>query len=237
MALKVIGAGFGRTGTLSMKVALETLGYARCHHMTEVFASAQQARMWDEIGRGEAADWDKVFAGFQASVDFPSASYWRELAEYYPDAKIILTTRSFESWYRSARETIWTLQKVMPGWLKWLVPRLRTIDRMVTHTVWGRVFHGRFEDYEYVREVFRRHKADVKATIPAGRLLVFEPKQGWAPLCAFLDCPVPDIPFPHVNDTAEFRKRISVMKALRAIPVAAGATALAAIVVLFVMFQ
>lgn len=237
MTLKVIGAGFGRTGTLSMKAALEKLGYVKCHHMIEVFASAEQMRMWDEIGKGVDPDWDKVFAGFEAAVDFPSAAYWRELAEHYPDARVVLTTRSFESWYKSASETIWAVGAAMPGWMKALVPKARTITRMVNNTVWARVFHGRFEDYEYARKVFEDHEAAVKAAIPPERLLVFEPKQGWAPLCAFLGKPVPEEPFPHVNDTAEFKKRVAQMKRMEAIPLALGAAVLAAIVVLFVMFQ
>ena len=237
MTLKVIGAGFGRTGTLSMKAALEQLGYVKCHHMLEVFASADQLRMWDEIGRGGEPDWDTVFDGFQASVDFPSSAYWRELAEHYPDAKVILTTRSFESWHKSARETIWAVGAAMPGWMKTLVPKARTITRMVDNNVWARVFHGRFEDYEYARKVFEDHEAAVKAAIPPERLLVFEPKQGWEPLCAFLDKPVPDGPFPHVNDTADFKKRVAQMKRIEAVPLFAGGAALVAVLVLFLMFQ
>lgn len=237
MALRVIGAGFGRTGTLSMKAALERLGYVKCHHMTEVFPNADQLRMWDEIGRGENPGWDKVFDGYESSVDFPSASYWRELADHYPDAKVILTTRSFESWYKSASETIYPSSARIPGWIKALVPKAKTATRMVDNTVWGRVFQGRFEDYEYARKVFEDHEAEVKATIPPERLLVFEPKQGWEPLCAFLGKDVPDEPFPRVNDTAEFKKRIAQMQAMTAVPYVLGGAVLAAIVLLFVMFQ
>ena len=238
MALKVIGAGFGRTGTLSMKAALERLGYVKCHHhMLEVFRSGEQLRLWDDIGKGAEPRWDEVFEGFEAAVDFPSAAYWRELAEAYPDAKVILTTRSFESWHKSASETIWAIGAALPKWIKLLVPKARTIDRMVNNNVWSRVFQGRFEDYEYARKVFEDHEAAVKATIPPERLLVFSPKEGWGPLCAFLGKPVPDEPFPHVNDTADFRKRIAGMKRLEAIPFVAGAAVLAVIVMLFLMFQ
>ncbi|MCA8901592.1 MAG: sulfotransferase family protein [Hyphomonas sp.] len=237
MALKVIGAGFGRTGTLSMKAALERLGYVKCHHMMEVFPSPDQVRMWDEIGQGKDPGWDTVFEGFEASVDFPSSSYWRELADYYPEAKVILTTRSFESWYKSASETIYPSSAKIPGWMKALVPKVKTITRMVDNTVWGRVFHGRFEDYEYARKVFEEHEAAVKATIPSERLLVFEPKQGWEPLCAFLGKDVPDEPFPRVNDTAEFKKRIAQMKRLEAVPFVLGAAVLAAVLILLLLFQ
>lgn len=237
MALKVIGAGFGRTGTLSLKTALEQLGYFRCHHMLEVLGNPEQVELWDQIGKGAEPDWDQVFADFEAAVDFPSAAYWREIAEYYPDAKVILTTRSFESWHKSARETIWAVTASMPAWVKLMIPKARTMNRMTRNTIWARVFHGRFEDYEYARKVFEDHEAAVKAAIPPERLLVFEPKQGWGPLCAFLDKPVPDEPFPHINDTAEFRKRVAQMRLLEGIPLAIGAAALAVIIVLFVMFQ
>ncbi|MEZ5947430.1 MAG: sulfotransferase [Hyphomonas sp.] len=237
MALKVIGAGFGRTGTLSMKAALQRLGYVKCHHMMEVMPNADQLRMWDAIGKGAPPDWDKVFAGYQASVDFPSVGYWREIADHYPDAKIILTTRSFESWHKSASETIYAVGKSVPGWMKVLIPKARTITRMVDNTVWARVFHGRFEDYEYARKVFEEHEAAVKAAFPPERLLVFEPKQGWEPLCAFLGKEVPDEHFPHVNDTEDFKKRVAQMKAMEAIPMVLGAAVLAAIVMLFVLFQ
>lgn len=237
MALEVIGAGFGRTGTLSMKAALERLGYVKCHHMMEVFPSTEQLRLWDEIGEGATPDWDEVFAGFQASVDFPSAAYWSEIAEHYPDAKVILTTRSFESWYKSASETIYAASTHMPGWMRAIIPKARTINRMVNNTVWSRVFHGRFEDYEYARKVFEDHEAAVKAAFPPERLLVFEPKQGWEPLCQFLEKDVPDEPFPHVNDTEDFKKRVAQMKRMESVPFALGAAALAAIVILFVMFQ
>lgn len=237
MALEVIGAGFGRTGTLSMKAALERLGYVKCHHMMEVFASADQLHLWDKIGQGAEPDWDKVFAGFQASVDFPSAAYWREIAEHYPDAKVILTTRSFESWYKSASETIYATSSHMPGWMKTIIPKARSINRMVNNTVWSRVFHGRFEDYEYTSKVYEDHEAAVKAAIPPERLLVFEPKQGWEPICKFLGKEIPDEPFPHVNDTAEFKRRVAQMKRMESIPFVLGAIGLAAVIMLFVMFQ
>jgi hypothetical protein len=228
MALKVIGAGFGRTGTLSMKAALERLGYNKCHHMIEVFASGDQVNQWHKLAEGAPPDWDAVFQGFEASVDFPSSAYWRELAAHYPDAKVILTTRSFESWYKSASETIYAVSAAMPGWMK-LVPRGKKIDRLVDGNVWQRVFHGKFEDKEYTRKIFEQHEANVKAAFPSERLLVFEPKQGWEPLCAFLAKEVPEGAFPRVNDTAEFHRNIALMKRMQLVPyVAAGVAILVA---------
>lgn len=218
MTLKVIGAGFGRTGTLSLKAALEKLGYTKCHHMLEVFASPKQGRMWKAIGEGAKPDWDEVFDGFQASVDFPACVFWRELAEKYPDAKVVLSVRSADSWYKSASETIFAVGKVVPGWLKVLVPHVGRIFGMHGNLIRDRTFGGKLEDAEHAKAVFERHNALVKATIPAERLLVFEAKQGWEPLCAFLGVPVPEGPYPNVNDTAEFKRRIGIMKALQLAP-------------------
>lgn len=218
MGLKVIGAGFGRTGTLSLKAALEQLGYAKCHHMLEVIKSPEQGRHWHAIGRGETPDWDKVFDGFQAAVDFPACIFYRELADKYPDAKVVLSVRSADSWYKSASETIFAVGKVVPGWLKFVVPHVGRVFGMHANLIRDRTFGGSQDDPVNAKAVFERHNAEVKAAIPADRLLVFEAKQGWAPLCAFLGVPIPATPYPNVNDTAEFKKRIGIMKVLRWAP-------------------
>ena len=227
MTLKVIGAGFGRTGTLSMKVALEKLGYNKCHHMLEVMSSARQVDLWYEIAQGGVPDWDAVFDGFAASVDFPSSYYYKELAQRYPDAKIVLTTRDFDRWYQSANETIWELSNSVPGWMK-LIPRGRKTDRMVFGIVWDRCFGGRFEDKAHAESVFNDHIAEVKASVPEDRLLVMEVKDGWEPLCQFLGHEIPEEPFPHVNETDDFKKRIKLMKRLALVPWVLGAAALVA---------
>jgi len=217
MTLKVIGAGFGRTGTASTKAALERLGYSKCHHMHEVLSNAKQIDAWHRISQGEGPDWDAVFDSFEASVDFPSAGYWEELADYFPDAKIVLTTRSFESWYESASDTIYAVTTGIRGWLL-IVPRARKIKEMVYGTIWDRVFHGQFENKSAAKAVFEKHEADVKAAFPAERLLVFHPKEGWEPLCAFLGKPVPAEPFPNVNDREDFRTRVTLLGRLRVLP-------------------
>ena len=230
MPLQVIGAGFGRTGTLSMKAALEQLGYGKCHHMLEVFASDDQIDIWHRISQGETPNWDQVFEGFGASVDFPSASYWRELAAQYPDVKIILTSRSFESWYESATETIYAVSKEMPAWTR-MIPKPRKINEMIYGAIWERVFGGQFEDKDAAQRVFEQHEADVKAAFPPDRLLVFHPKEGWEPLCTFLGKPVPDTAFPNVNDRSDFQNRIGLFRRLQLVPYAVGgAIALAALI-------
>jgi len=227
MALKVIGAGFGRTGTLSMKAELERLGYRKCHHMTEVFSSAAQVDHWHAIALGETPDWDAIFEGYEASVDFPSSAYWRELAAHYPDAKVVLTLRDADSWYESARQTIWAITLAMPGWAKLLVPRARKIDTMVRTLIWKNVFDDRFEDAAHAKAVYARHIEEVKAALPPERLLVMHVKEGWGPLCAFLGHELPDTPFPRVNDTAAFQKRIRAMKMVGLLPWLVGGLAVA----------
>ena len=105
MSLDVIGPGFGRTGTASLKRALEILGLGPCHHMEECFAHPEQAAYWQDLLAGKSVDWDRVFAGFKSQVDWPGAHYWRELIAAYPDAKVVLSVRPEESWWKSCMTT------------------------------------------------------------------------------------------------------------------------------------
>ena len=219
--LAVIGAGLGRTGTLSLHAALERLGFAPCEHMTNCFAHPERFALWLEAARrkrvGAPVDWRPLFSGYRATVDWPGAFFWRELVAAHPDAKVILTVRDPERWYESARNTIYTATeertatrraRLLYGLLAWLDPRAGRGFRTVQETVWDGTFTGRFLDREEALRIFAAHNAAVQATVPADRLLVFDVKQGWAPLCAFLGVPVPEgEPFPHVNDAADFSRR------------------------------
>src|SRR6516165_581331 len=209
MPIQVIGAGLGRTGTLSLKAALEELGFVKCYHMVEVFARMDDARIWDAAVRGEPVDWERLFAGYRATVDLPSCLFYRELLAKYPEAKVILTVRDPERWYDSVRQTIHLLGNAFPKWTVWLLsPRQRVFQRMLD-CLWDRLFQGRFEDRAFAIDVFNRHNEQVRRDVPAVRLLVYEISQGWGPLCAFLGVPVPEgKPFPHLNDAAEFRARL-----------------------------
>jgi hypothetical protein len=237
MPIKVIGAGLGRTGTLSLKAALEELGFTRCYHMTEVLAHLDDARVWDDAGRGEPVAWDKLFAGYQATVDWPGCSFYRELLRQYPEAKVILTVRDPERWYESALRTIYYVRHAFPAWSGLIFPPMRGFRRMLDRIVWEGTFQGRFEDRSFAIEVFNRHNEQVRRDVPADRLLVYEVRDGWGPLCAFLGVPVPEgKPFPHLNDAAEFRARIRRgARAVRAIGYAV--LGLAALVVLVVAIR
>lgn len=210
--MKVIGAGFGRTGTLSTKRALELLGFGPCYHMEEVMKHPSHARTWAAAVRGEEVDWRSFFQGWGAAVDWPACSYYQDLMKAYPDARVLLTVRDEERWYQSARETIFQASAGFPR--AFVVPRLPVmgaIARTAIELVWRRTFGGRFLDRAHALQVYRDHVAEVKRVVPADRLLVFDVKQGWEPLCRFLGVPVPAEPFPHFNDTAEFKRRILAM--------------------------
>jgi hypothetical protein len=218
MSLEVIGAGFGRTGTNSLKVALETLGYEKCHHMKEVIPNRRQIELWDAISRGQDVDWDEVFEGFAASVDWPSSAYYKELAERYPDAKVVLSVRDAEGWYVSVSETIYQFNTVAPRWIRRLFKTPRTLVQMVNRIVWGGVFEGRFEEKEFAIRIFEEHIEEVKRTIPPRRLLVHQAKEGWEPLCAFLGKPVPDTPYPRVNEAKEMKRMIVLLRWIDRLP-------------------
>lgn len=196
MPLKVIGAGLGRTGTMSLKLALEQLGFGPCYHMFEVFReAAQRVPHWERVTRGENVDWEEVFAGFQATVDWPACNYYRELMARYPEAKVILSLRPADKWFASTQATILAdtqFEGTRPPFIK------RIVDAIV-----GEDWHDRSR----LMSAFERHNAAVRATVPKDRLLVFEAAQGWEPLCAFLGVPVPATPYPRVNTTEEFRAR------------------------------
>ena len=209
MALKVVGAGFGRTGTLSLKSALERLGFGPCYHMMEVFSRPEHIAMWHRLAFEHAMDWDKIFRGFQATVDWPAARWWREIAAHYPDAKVLLSVRDPEAWYKSMSDTIYQpMKSPAPDGAPELA---RLQSEMIRKSVLAETFDNRFEDKDHAIEVFKRHNQAVRDAIDPARLLVFDVREGWAPLCRFLGVPIPDEPFPRLNDTATTQAMIRMM--------------------------
>ena len=205
MNLQVIGAGFGRTGTHSLKIALEMLGFAPCYHMVEVFTHPGQSETWEEAARGHSIDWNALLGPYEAAVDWPASYFWRELMAFYPGAKVILTERDPEAWYKSMSQTI--LESVMrEADDSKLDPIRRAQRKMGRYIVSEKVFGGR-TDKEHVIDVYRRNGEAVRREVPPDRLLEFDAPQGWTPLCAFLGVPVPETPFPLTNTTEEFRAR------------------------------
>ncbi|WP_019632444.1 sulfotransferase family protein [Actinomadura atramentaria] len=197
--LTAIGAGFGRTGTSSLKAALELLGLGPCHHMKEVLDVPEQVRAWGRAAHGAPVDWGELLRGYRSAIDWPSARYWRALAARYPDARIILTERDPDAWYESTLNTIYAFSRQRAPMDD---PAMRAIREMVDATVWNGVFGGRFEDRAHAIGVYLRNSEEVRAEVPADRLLVYRPGDGWEPLCDFFGLPVPAEPYPHLNDRA-----------------------------------
>ena len=210
MTLRVIGAGFGRTGTLSMKGALEHLGLGPCYHMLEVMNRPENADAWYNAAQSGKADWDQILSGYHSTVDWPACHYWQTLAAHFPDAKVILTVRDEEAWWQSMSKTI--LRNFQNG-DEVVDPGRISMRRMTRDLIVERVFGGILDDRDHVLTAYRRNIEAVRAGLPKERLLVFDAAEGWAPLCAFLDLPVPAAPFPRTNTTQDFLDRMAERKA------------------------
>lgn len=207
MALSVIGSGFGRTGTMSLKTALEQLGFGPCHHMEEVFEHPEQVPHWQAVAAGKAVDWNTVFDGYGSQVDWPGSHVWRELAAAFPQAKVVHSMRPEASWWNSFSRTIakfFATYEEMP-----LPPHILAMSDAGMEMIGRQTFGGNFTDRETALAAYRRRAEQVRAAIPPERLLVFDVAEGWEPLCRFLGVAVPDGPFPHHNTTAEFWDLVS----------------------------
>jgi hypothetical protein len=201
MTLEILGAGFGRTGTLSLKAALAALGVAPCYHMVEVAAHPEHARIWAAARHAGTVDWSTLLAGYRAAVDWPAAAYWRELASTFPDARVILTIRTAQHWYESFSATIVALTS---GLAPPPQSGLRAIYDLTRELILDDIFGGRAHDAAHAISIYEAHNRAVVDTIPAARLLVHDPAAGWEPLCRFLGVPIPSAPFPHLNTRSEF---------------------------------
>jgi hypothetical protein len=203
MTLRVIGAGVGRTGTLSLKGALETLLGGTCYHMLEVFTHDDHVTMWCDAATGGDVDWAAMLADYNATSDFPACLFWRELSELYPDAPVLLSTRaSSQVWWESAHETIFSpmIEAVgaeRPDWL----------------AMWRTVSKARFTDQIHdeaaAKTAYDRHNDEVRSSFSPDRLIDWQPGDGWEPICERLGLAVPDTPFPHANTRAEMKAMIA----------------------------
>ncbi|HVT64819.1 MAG TPA: sulfotransferase [Mycobacteriales bacterium] len=198
MALKVVGAGLGRTGTNSLKVALEQLLGEPCYHMLEVIPRPEHIDVWAAAYDGTPPDWEQLYAGFGASVDWPAGPFWAQIAEAFPDALILLSVRDPDAWWQSASDTIFKGMAVAidgdpdSAWTQ-------MASRMVS------TFSPDWRDESAAKAAFVAHNDHVRRTAPGDRLLEWRASDGWAPICERLGVPVPDEPFPHVNTTDDFR--------------------------------
>jgi hypothetical protein len=212
--MKVIGAGLPRTGTLSQKVALEMLGFGPCYHMVNVLTNLPLSHQWEQAMDGDA-DWDEVFGEHESTVDWPGAFFYRELADAYPDAKVVLSTRDPEAWEKSMRTTIWDTiyghspaahiskarELVDPAWQHYI----QVMSRM-----WAAqgIFTGGELRPGQLAKAVARYQEQVQRNIPEDRLLVWSVQEGWEPLCRFLEVDVPEAQFPRLNDSKMYNDRI-----------------------------
>jgi hypothetical protein len=205
MTLRVVGAGLGRTGTHSLKVALEQLLGAPCYHMLEVLQHPESVSLWQDAVDEKPVDWNALMNGYVAAVDWPVVAFWPELADTFPDAIVLLSTRSSaEAWWKSANETIFEVtRRGRPD-----DPRMQAQLHMI-EGLFSR-FTPEWNDGEAARRAYDEHNAHVRATVPATRLVDWQPGDGWAPICRALELPVPEQPFPHVNTTDEFRAMVGL---------------------------
>jgi len=195
--LRVVGAGVGRTGTLSLKLALERLLGAPCYHMIEVFGKPEHVPLWTGAAHGQMPDWNAMMRGYAAAVDWPASAFWPELAEAFPDALVLLSVRDADAWWRSANGTIFPSIEHAPS-VEW---------RQMVDDMFASRFTSQIRDRDASLAAFERHNSEVRARVPARRLLEWRAGDGWAPLCERLGLPLPAEPFPHTNTTAEFLAR------------------------------
>lgn len=207
--LRLIGVGYPRTGTMSLKFALEQLGYGPCYHMIEVFDRPNDVAFWQTAlaVNGDGSDWNEVFESYSSTADCPACHFWRSLQPYYPTAKYILTIRDSESWYKSCQATIYeamTHPERSPD------ETHKRVQVMAKQLILDEMFEGQFEDRDFAIRKYEEHNREIRATIPAADLLVLDIADGWAPLCRFLNVEVPNTPFPKANTRVEFQERFAV---------------------------
>ena len=201
MTISLIGAGYGRTGTLSLKSALETLGYSKCHHMIEVIRNPGEPEKWLQAIDAKTVNWESLLEGYEATVDWPACHFYQELADYYPKAKVLLSMRDPLDWFESmSATTLGVIRKRMQA------SNAGQPKNLGTELVVNAAFGGEIDDAEHAIRMFNQHTKEVVDTIDSDRLLIYNVREGWEPLCQFLDKPVPDAPFPRVNSRDEFEE-------------------------------
>jgi len=213
--LEIIGAGFGRSGTMSLQKALEILGFRPCYHMQVALHRPHHLKFWIRAKAGEPVDFRKFFRKYQATVDWPACEFYKELLEVYPDAKVILNIRDPEKWYDSMHETIWSVQPI----LRRSFPR--AYYKVHEDIMWNSRFQGQFQDREKAIAIYKAHIEEVKKTVPPDKLLVYNVSEGWHPLCEFLKVNAPEgIPFPNINNRKSFNRFFRMIRILEwAVPV------------------
>jgi len=218
MSIKIIGAGFPRTGTNTLRESLEMLGFNKTYHMKQLLVHPENLHYWTTLRETHTTDWDGLYDGYEATVDFPCYPWYKEHMKRYPDAKVILSLRPFEDWYTSFSSTIWKAQNPPPEQQAAMAervasdPRLQKVMKVMDFAKVAIIhdhFQDRFADKEYMENVFNDHNEEVKNYVPADKLLVYDVREGWEPLCKFLDVEVPGEPLPHTNKKEDFQAMVA----------------------------
>lgn len=217
MSLKIIGAGLPRTGTNTLKESLEQLGLKHVYHMKELLVNPDKLYLWKQLDETGDTNWDALYEGYDGTVDFPGYPWYKEHMKHYPDAKVILTVRDFESWYKSVDSTVFRAGPQTPSEkLKMLTKllfsaRARKVVRVIKwfkKVFFAERLQGKFEDKAFAQKFWEDHLAEVKASVPKEKLLVYDVREGWGPLCAFLGVPEPAEPLPHLNKKENFKQML-----------------------------
>src|SRR6476660_746873 len=218
MTIKIIGAGFPRTGTNTLRESLEMLGFKKTYHMKNLLVHPENLHYWATLKATGTTDWEGLYNGYEATVDFPCYPWYKEHMRQYPDAKVILSLRPFEKWYTSFYSTIWQAQNPPESERAAMServasdPRLQSVMKVMgfaKQTINEEHFQCRFLDKEFMEKVFNEHNEEVKNYVPANKLLVFDVCEGWEPLCKFLEVPVPYEPLPHTNKKEDFQGMVA----------------------------
>jgi hypothetical protein len=217
MSIKIIGAGFPRTGTTTLKESLETLGYKHVYHMKELLVNPDKLHYWQTLAETGDTDWESLYQGYDATVDFPGYPWYKAHMKKYPDAKVILTVRDFEAWYKSVDSTVFRAGPQTPGEKIKMMGKLLASARarkvvkcikFFKKTFFANELQGQFQDKAFAKKAWEDHIADVKATVPKDKLLVYDVRDGWGPLCKFMGVPEPSEPLPHLNKKENFKEML-----------------------------
>lgn len=217
MSIKIIGAGFPRTGTTTLKKSLESLGHSHVYHMKELLVNPHNLHYWKTLDETGDTDWEALYKGYDATVDFPGYPWYKEHMKRYPDAKVVLTVRDFEAWYKSVYNTVWQAGPQTPGEKIKMIFKLLTNTRVrnvvkcikfFKKTFFAKELQGNFLDKEFAKKAWYDHIEKVKDHVPADKLLVYDVRDGWGPLCKFLGVPEPAEPLPHLNKKENFKEML-----------------------------
>lgn len=217
MELQVIGTGLARTGTMSLKVALEQLLSGNCFHVIEWLKDPQRTTILKKGYKKNEIDWSAFYEGFASAVDYPTCLFYQQLLEINPDLKVIHTVRDFDSWYASVKETVYRgkpksaqdiFRMIKNMMLSADFRRVAPVFMLNDKLIWQGQFESRFEDKEFMREKYRQHEEEVKKTVKEEHLLIYNIKDGWEPLCEFLHVPAPKTVFPKSNERQEFNRKM-----------------------------